>query len=164
MTWKVGVALLCLLASSCGYSTTSRTAKGIKTIAVPFFDNQTAEPNLELRVTEAIIDNLIRDNTLKVVDERDADAILDGTITHFQNVPFSFNAELNAQEYLVVINVNATLYNRRLNEPIWENKTIKGDGNYFLDVSTEGLSFDDAVNEALFEITEKILNLTVQDW
>ena len=152
-----------LIVSSCGYTTASRTAKGIKSIAVPFFDNQTAEPNLELRVTEAIINNLISDNTLKVVDESAADAVLEGSITEFRNVPFSFNQDLNAEEYLVVITVNATLYNRRLNEPIWENKTIKGDSNYFLDTSA-GISFDDAVTEALFEITERILNLTVQEW
>lgn len=164
MNWKVGALLLCVVASSCGYSTSSRTAKDIKSIAVPFFENQTAEPNLELRVTEEIINNLIHDNTLRVVDERDSDAILDGTITEFRNVPFSFNNDLDAEEYLVVITVNVSLYNRRLNEPIWANKTIKGDGNYFLDVSTPGLAFEDAVAESLFEITERILNLTVQDW
>jgi hypothetical protein len=133
-------------------------------VAVPFFANNTAEPNLELRVTELIIDNLVQDNTLKVVDEAQADALLEGTIVEFRNLPFSFNQDLDAQEYHVIISVQVSLYNRQLSEPIWENKTIKGDGSYFLDVPTPGLSFDDAVNEAISEITERILNLTVQDW
>jgi hypothetical protein len=156
--------VICLIPFGCAYSTTSRTAKGIKTIAVPFFANNTAEPNLELRVTELIIDNLVRDNTLKVVDETEADALLDGTIVEFRNLPFSFNQDLNAEEYHVIVTVQVSLFNRRLNEPIWERKTIKGDGSYFLDVPTPGLAFDDAVNEAISEITERILNLTVQDW
>jgi hypothetical protein len=131
---------------------------------VPFFDNRTAEPNLELRVTEMIINNLVADNTLKGVDESQADALLDGTIVQFRNLPFSFDRELNAQEYQVIITVNVTLFNRRLNEPIWENVTIKGDGSYFIDVPTPGLALDDAIAESIFEITERILNLTVQDW
>jgi hypothetical protein len=164
VTWRFCFLLVCLLAIGCAYSTSSRTAKGIKSVAVPFFDNRTAEPNLELRVTEMIIDNLVADNTLKVVDETEADALLDGAIVEFRNLPFSFDRELNAQEYQVIIKVNVTLFNRRLNEPIWENMTIKGDGSYFIDSPTPGLALDDAIGESIFEITERILNLTVQDW
>src|SRR4030095_2819459 len=85
------MAAACAL--SCGYSTTSRTAKDIKFIHVPFFENETAEPNLEISVTEQVIDNLVADNTLKVVSEDGADAILDGRIVEFTNKPFSFNQD-----------------------------------------------------------------------
>ena len=156
MSGKLGLLLICLLTCGCAYSTSSRTSKGIKSVAVPFFANNTAEPNLELRVTELIIDNLIKDNTLKVVDEAQADALLDGTIIEFRNLPFSFNQDLNAEEYHVIVTVQVSLFNRRLNEPIWERKLIKGDGAYFLDIPTPGLAFDDAVNEAISEITERI--------
>jgi outer membrane lipopolysaccharide assembly protein LptE/RlpB len=154
----------CLILSGCGYSTSSRTAKDIKTIAVPFFTNLTAEPNLEITVTEQIIDNLVEDNTLKVVREEQADALLEGRIIRFDNLPFSFNSELNAEEYHVTVTVQATLFNRRLNAPIWENKTFKGDGSYFLDATEAGFTFDSALDEALNKITDRILNLTVQDW
>ena len=164
MILRTSVIVICAALVGCAYSTTSRTAKGIETIAVPFFENKTSEPNLELQVTELVINNLVADNTLKVVDENIADALLDGRIVEFRNLPFSFNDELNAEEYRVIITVNVTLFNRRLNEPIWENQIIKGDGAYFLDVPTPGLAFEDAVNESIFEITERILNLTVQDW
>lgn len=154
----------CLILSGCGYSTSSRTAKDIKTIAVPFFTNMTAEPNLEITVTEQIIDNLVEDNTLKVVREEQADALLEGRIIRFDNLPFSFNSELNAEEYHVTVTVQATLFNRRLNAPIWENQIFKGDGSYFLDATEEGFTFDSALDEALNKITDRILNLTVQDW
>ncbi|MBI4719735.1 MAG: LptE family protein, partial [Chitinivibrionia bacterium] len=148
----------------CAYSTTSRTAKGIESISVPFFVNQTTEPNLEINVTERIIENLVNDNTLDVVDEKRADAVLEGTILGFANTPFSFNRELNAEEYHVVITVELSLFNRKLNEPLWAKRTIRGDGSYFLDSTEEGFSYDDALEEAIKEITDQILNLTVQDW
>ena len=110
-----------------------RTAKDIKSIHVPFFVNQTAEPNLEISVTDRVIANLISDNTLKVVSEDAADAVLNGTIVEFKNQPFSFNQDLNAEEYIVVIKVVVTLFNRRSNEPIWEARPIQGDGSYFIE-------------------------------
>jgi len=163
---RVGVAAAAavLLALACGYSTTSRTAKDIKTIHVPFFENKTAEPNLEISVTERVIDNLVRDNTLKVVPEDGADAVLDGTIVEFKNQPFSFNQDLNAEEYIVLIRVVATLYNRRTNEAIWQDRSFQGDGSYFIEQVEAGRTFNDAIDESLREITERILNLTVQDW
>jgi len=161
---RVALALVAGLALACGYSTTSRTAKDIKTIYVPFFENQTAEPNLEMSVTERVIDNLVKDNTLKVVSENAADAVLDGKIVGFENKPFSFNQDLNAEEYIVVIKVVATLFNRRTNEPIWADRTFMGDGSYFIEQVGVGRTFNDAVDESLREITERILNLTVQDW
>ena len=157
-------SLAAACALSCGYSTTSRTAKDIKSIHVPFFENETAEPNLEISVTEQIIDNLVSDNTLKVVPEDGADAILDGRIVEFTNKPFSFNQDLNAEEYIIVIRVTATLFNRRTNDAIWQDKSFQGDGSYFIEQVDENRTFDDAVQESLREITERILNLTVQDW
>jgi len=150
--------------AACGYSTTSRTAKDIKSIHVPFFENKTAEPGLEISVTESIVDNLVQDNTLDVVSESDADAILEGQIVEFSKKPFSFNRDLNAEEYHVLIRVNATLFNRRLNQPIWENRSFQGDGSYFIENVENGRTYDDAVDESLREITDRILGLTTQDW
>jgi TolB-like protein len=160
------VALACLgLAVACAYSTTSRTAKDIKSIYVPFFENKTSQPNLEISVTNQIIQNLISDNTLKVVSENSADAVLDGQIVEFKNEPFSFDpANLNAQEYHVVVRVVATLFNRRTNEPIWKDKSFEGVGSYFVEKVENGNTFDQAVNESVRQITDRILNLTTQDW
>lgn len=146
------------------YSTSSRTAKDIKSIAVPFFDNRTSEPNVEIEITNRIITNLLADNTLRVVDERDADAVLEGVVRSYENRPFSFNRDLNAEEYHVVVSVEATLFSRKTNEAIWQDKQFRGDGSYFIDATEDDRTEDDAFDEAIKEITDQILNLTVQDW
>jgi hypothetical protein len=158
--------LVGLLASvSCSnYGTTSRTAKDIKSIHVPFFENLTTEPNLEITVTESVIDNLVEDNTLRVSNRDVADAILEGKIVRFDSGPISFNQDLNAEEYRVLIRVNVTLYNRRTQEPIWSDKILAGDGNYFVENTGGGQTIDGAISESIQEITDRILNLTVQDW
>jgi len=149
---------------ACGYSTTSRTAKDIKSIHVPFFENTTSEPNLEITVTENLIQFLIDDNTLKVTSEDRADAVLEGKIVGFDNRPFSFNRDLNAEEYHVEVRVTASLFSRKTNSFIWQNRAFHGDGSYFVDRVEGGNTFDDAVAESIKEITDLILNLTTQDW
>lgn len=162
----LAVFTISLTVGGCGYySTTSRTAKDIKSVAVPFFVNETSQPDLEITVTEQLINNLVAENILKVTDEEYADAVLNGAIIEFVNVPFSFDNELDAQEYNVVIKVKISLFNRRKNEPVWSDMIISGDGSYYVDaVDTEAQTFDGAVEESIREITERILNLTVQDW
>ena len=100
----------------------------------------------------------------KVVDEEVADAVLEGVITEFRNVPFSFNEELDAEEYRVVVTVAVSLFNRRKNLAVCETQIIKGDGSYFVDVPEDGFTFEAALEEALDEITARILNLTVGEW
>lgn len=157
----VGVGLV----GGCGYRTSSRTAKDIKSIYVPFFENQTSQPSLEITVTEQIINDLISDNTLKVVRENEADAVLDGKIVEFRNQPFSFNpGNLSAQQYVVVIRVVATLFNRRTNEAIWKDRSFQGNGNYFVESTANGQTFEQAVSQCIDQITQQILNLTTQDW
>jgi len=133
-------------------------------VYVPFFSNETTQPDLDIQVTEAVVDDLVDDNTLKVVSEDQADAILQGRIVAFENRPFSFNVELDAQEYVVRIRVVASLYKRRTNEPLWENLTIEGTSTYFVEPQEGENDFDAAVDQAVFIITERVLNLTVQDW
>ena len=157
------VACAALVSLACGYSTNTRTAKDIKSIYVPFFQNRTAEPNLEITFTDGIIQSLVNDNTLKVVPENGADATLDGEIVSFKDQPFSFNESLNADEYHLVITVACTLFNRRTNEPIWQHQQFVGTGSYFLEGST-GNTRADAMDHAIQEIRDRILNLTVQDW
>lgn len=168
MRRKSGLLSACialLLLAGCGYyKTTSRTARDIKSVYVPFFTNETTQPNLDIQVTELVVDFLVDDNTLKVVDEDQADAILQGRIVDFQNRPFAFDTQLNAQSYRVSIRVIASLYKRRTNEAIWENRDFSGVSTYFVEPLEGENNFDDAVNQAVFTITERILNLTTQDW
>ena len=81
----IGVLVLAGLLAGCGYyGTTSRTAKDIKSVYVPFFSNETTQPDLDIQVTESIIDDLVDDNTLSVTSEDQADAILQGRIVAFE--------------------------------------------------------------------------------
>jgi hypothetical protein len=149
---------------SCGYYTTKgRTAGDIKKIAVPYLKNETAEPQIEIEITNNIIDGLVRDNTLTVVPESEADAILEGSIVEYRNIPYTFNAELQAQQYRLVISIRVSLFNRKENAPIWEKRTIEAHSDYYLESSSER-NYDNALEEVYKDLVDGILNATVQEW
>ncbi|TFG88688.1 MAG: hypothetical protein E4H16_04695, partial [Candidatus Atribacteria bacterium] len=139
------IAIMCgavvLFCVSCGlYRTTSRTAGDIKKIAVPYLVNETSEPDIEIEITQKIIDGIINDNTLKVVSNEDADGILEASIQEYRNVPFTFSesgTDIQAEQYRLTIRLKASLFDKKKNSYIWENKAITSHGDYYLETSSE---------------------------
>lgn len=156
-----------LTASSCGYyRTTSRTAGDIKRIAIPYLKNETPEPDVEIVITQEIIDGIVRDNTLKVVSEEDADGILEASITEYRNVPYTFaesGTEVQAEQYRLTIVLRASLFDKARNSYIWENRSIKANGDYYLETTSEQ-TYEKALEDVYRDIVESILSATVQDW
>ena len=167
MTAALIFSLMFMSVSSCGYySTSGRTAGDIKKIAVPYLKNDTAEPDIEIDITQRIIDALIKDNTLKVVSEDEADAILEGSIIEYKNVPFTFsenNESIQAEQYRLVIGLNVSLFSKKKNAYIWENKKISAHGDYYLESNTDQ-TYEKALDNVYNDIVESILSSTVQEW
>jgi outer membrane lipopolysaccharide assembly protein LptE/RlpB len=160
----IAVAAILALVPACGYySTKGRTAGDIKRIAVPNLANETAEPDIEIAITENLRAGLIKDNTLKVVAETEADAILEATVVDYRNLPYTFNTELQADQYRLVIALVASLFNPKDNTYVWKDRRIEGHGDYYLETATER-NYDRALEEVYKDIVEGILNATTQEW
>jgi hypothetical protein len=160
----IAVAAILACAPSCGYySTKGRTAGDIKKIAVPNLANETSEPNIEIEITDNIRAGLIKDNTLKVVAESEADAVLEATVIEYRNVPYTFNTELQADQYRLVIALLASLFNPKDNTYVWKDRRIEARSDYYLETTTER-TYDRALEEVYKDIVEGILNATAQEW
>ena len=155
--------------ASCGYyRTSSRTAGDIKKIAIPYLKNETPEPEIELEITDKIIEGIIKDNTLEVVADSEADAILEGSVIDYQNVPFTFNkvpdaSDIQAEQYRLLVGLRISLFNPAENTYIWENKNIRAQADYYLE-TTSDQDYDHALKEVYREIVESILSTTIQEW
>jgi hypothetical protein len=162
---SIVISFMLAVLPSCGiYSTKGRTAGDIKKIAVPNLANETAEPDIEIKITENLRNGIIRDNTLQVVPEEEADAVLEGTIVEYRNTPFTFNtADLQAEQYRLVIGLVASLFNPKDNTYIWKDRRIDAHSDYYLETSTER-DYDKALEEVYKDLVEGILNATVQEW
>jgi Lipopolysaccharide-assembly len=160
----VTILMLCVVVPACGvYSTKGRTAGDIKRIAVPNLANETAEPDIEIEITNNLRSGIVRDNTLKVVPEEEADAVLEGIVVEFRNTPFTFNTDLQAEQYRLVIALAASLFNPKDNTYIWKDRRIEAHSDYYLETATER-DYDKALEEVYKDLVEGILNATVQEW
>ncbi|HSG27146.1 MAG TPA: LptE family protein [Candidatus Krumholzibacterium sp.] len=163
----VASVLLLSMTLSCGYyRTTSRTAGDIKRIAIPYLVNDTPEPDVEIEITQKIIDGIVRDNTLKVVSEDDADGILEASIVEYRNAPYTFaqsGGDVQAEQYRLTITLKASLFDRAKNSYIWEDRRIRASGDYYLETTSEQ-TYAKALEDVYRDLVESILSATVQDW
>ncbi len=156
---------LLLLAGLCGCAYGFRAGQvrqGLETIAVPYFENRTSEPNLDVEFTEAIIDALITDRTVRVTEEDAADAVLLGTIRRYRVNEAFFGADRQADEFELEIEVEVSLVSRSGGDVIVEPKQLRGKGNFYVDDGIEGELL--ARNEAAEAIVRGILDLVVEPW
>ncbi len=162
------VGLFCVFAMiSCTYyGTTSRTAGDIARISVPYFTNKTSEPDVEIEITDQIILGIAKDNTLKVVDETESDATLEGSVIKFRNTPFTFeqsDTQVQAEQYRLMIEIKVSLFSPSQNAYIYEEKLIRAHGDYYLE-TTADQNYENALAEVYQDLVEGILAATVQDW
>ncbi len=71
--------------------TASLIPPNVKTIAIPQFGNETSRPQLDQRVSEALVNEFVRRGRVQATaDVRGADAVLEGTIETYRTAPVSF--------------------------------------------------------------------------
>jgi outer membrane lipopolysaccharide assembly protein LptE/RlpB len=151
---------LALFVVGCGvYSFSSSSLGGIKTVAVPQFENKTGEYGLEGDLTAKVIDRLISDNVLKVVALADADAVLRGEVVRYERVAYTYDKSDNVSEYKVNIYVNFTL-TRKGGKALLERNNMLGFGVY--DAAEQNL--DDGKQAAIDKLARDIVDETTKTW
>ncbi len=133
---------------------------------MPLFENATVEYNLEHEITDAVIARFVSDNHLKVVAERDANAVLRGKITLYKNSVFGFSAVNRAQEYRVTIGVAVVLKDMVKNREIFNEPDLVKFANYYV-ASVPGDSARteiDGRRSAVAKIADEILSRSVESW
>ena len=152
---------LLLFISGCGvYSFSGSGLSGINTIAIPLFDNQTAEYGIRETLTEKIAERFVQDNTLKVVNEKIADSILQGMITKYEREAHTFDEQENIKEYIVRIWVKVSFEEKKNKKVIWKEDSLLGWGIYSAQDETEDLGKERAIEK----LAEDIVNKTVKGW
>lgn len=159
------LALLLWSLSGCGvYSSTSgRVDDSIRRVYMPYLENMSTEPGIEIELTEAITQALQEDNTLKVVNENDARSILSGKVLRYTLREAFTTSELQVDEYQVQIMVELSFMIQESGEMLIDKKRITGTGNYILD-DPGGSSEQTARNQAAEEIVRSVLAAIVEDW
>ncbi len=120
-----------IVAAGCAYKAEYRLPPHIKKIAIPIFGNDTYEYGAENSLTDAVIESFLTDGRLKIVSLRDADAVLQGTISGYGKDILSYDDYDVAEEYRVYIEANIALKDLTTGEILWEEKEMRETSTYW---------------------------------
>jgi hypothetical protein len=150
------------LALGCGpYSFSGSSVTHLKTIAVPVFEDRTAEFGIKERLTNTIIDEFTRDNTLKIADRRVADSVLLGALLRVEERAGVYSQSESVQEIKVYLTVQLTYEDVKKKKTVWEAQFTQF-GTYAPGASATNRQ--SAIDEAIRKIATEVLNKTVSGW
>jgi ribosomal protein S25 len=154
---KIAVlAAACVLAVQCGYhlrGTGTFLPPGIKTVSVPMFKNLSTRYDLDVTLTQGVIDELVARGKVEVVDDpANADAILAGEISAFSVNPIGFSSQNTADRYNVMVVAKIVLRDLKDERVIFSNPSYVYQEEYEV---PQGTSYETWETEALSKIAEK---------
>ena len=140
---------------SCGYALVGRGTvvdPTIKKIAVPLFKDSTGKPGLDQKITQKVVEELLKRGRFDVVQERiGADAIIEGEILRYDQTPVGFSdagaSRTQASRYAVTLTARVRYVKVGQDEPIWANDSFSFRDEY--DVGSDPTAFFDQQGQAV---------------
>jgi outer membrane lipopolysaccharide assembly protein LptE/RlpB len=159
----LGLALLAVVLTGCGYSFRGNLPDHIKTVAVPIFTNKTSEPAVETFLTSAVVQAFASNGRLRVVRPEEADAILDGELIVYSVYSIAFDNQANVRLYRLVVRMNLRLRDVKRGSILFEEQSLKESADFQVQgaVSQTISAEEAAVRSAALEIARSIVSLTV---
>ena len=156
MKRNILLLFVCLIFCRCGYhlrGTGSSLPPHIKVLNIPMFVNRTTRFELDLKLTQGVIDEMVARGKGEITDEMDsADAVLSGEILRFNALPIGFGEDATADRYNISIVAKVILSDVVQNKVIYSNPSFVYQGEYEV---PEGVDFESVETEAINEIAEK---------
>ena len=119
------LAVLVLPAAACGDHLSGHgntLPPEVRSIGIPIFTNRTNRPELEQRVTEAVINEFSTRGRLRILSgEEGADAVLHGTLYTYTTNPVVLNEQGRARRYEILITADVRLSQAATDRILWEN-------------------------------------------
>lgn len=171
--WIHGALMILTIGlSGCPYSFSGSSLPGhIQTIAVPSFANETLDATIAEEVTRAMSEAFLADNRLRVVREARADCVLEGTVSAYERRVYSYSADEEPEEYIVVVTLSVVLKDRVKNRDLWANEALQATETYSAgaeesaaDESEEIDSEAEARAKAVELLTHDIIARTLEEW
>lgn len=164
----VAAALLVAVcaAGGCAYTVSGVLPGHLKTLAVPVFGNNTVEFRLADDVTLAITDAFLANQRLRIARERDADAVLRGTVVAYRNQVYGYTAQERATQYEIVLVVQIAFRDQVKNRILWKEDQLSVRTTYnVVPVGGEAAKTEtDGRREVIQKMADQIVSRTVQGW
>ncbi len=160
------VPFLCslMVTTSCYYSTSQGSRTGnLRNVVIPLFENSTVEIGIQEPLTDAVIEQFLTNGQYRIVDLRQADAVIIGVITDIQEESVAFSEGTTAREVRLWIEVDVRFEIVETKEVIWEETQLRTFGDYALDTGSD-MDREPAIALAIEKMAEEILNQSISGW
>ncbi len=109
-----------------------KTLRAINSIAVPAFKNETLEPRVEVLLANSVIKQIQQDGTYKVATEKEADAVLEGTLDEIVRRPSRSvrGNVLQSREYTLLVRIRYRVIDR--SGRVLDERSVTGQTSFFV--------------------------------
>lgn len=158
----LAVVVAAAAASSCGYALVGRgggVAPEIKRLGVPPFRDSTGKPGLDEKITQKVMEELLRRGRVDVVPTAEGvDAVVDGELVRYDLTPVGFTttdaaaaaaatATTQASRYSVTVVARIKYFKTgQEKEPIWSNDSFTFRDEF--EIGTDPQAFFDREGQA----------------
>ena len=114
-----------------------------------------------------MINGFLADRRLKLERERDADAVLRGTILAYRNRVYAYTTQEVATEYEILLTVKVGLRDQDKNRELWREDEMAVRTTYSVVAVGDSLAAKteaDGRREVIQKLSEQIVSRTVQGW
>ncbi len=158
----LSAALACLALIHCGYylrGTGSSLPRHIQRVEVPMFKNMTTRFDLDVTLTQSVIDELVSRGKVEVTsDPGGADARLVGEINAFNVIPIGFTDQSTADRYTITVVARIVLRDLVNQRVIFSNPSFVYQEEYEV---PQGTSFETWESQAISKVAEKFASSLV---
>jgi hypothetical protein len=164
---RIFILTICLmiLLTGCYYTFTPNLPPGIKSVAIPIFENNTLNYGLETLVTSKTVDEFVKDGNLRVKDVRKADSILHGTVVNYWQEAAAYTVGEAIQKYRLTMSVAISFEDRVSGEILWSEPNLTYSVTYFPTASQGNAETEQQAQERLAEdIAQEIVRRTIEGW
>jgi outer membrane lipopolysaccharide assembly protein LptE/RlpB len=164
--FKLSILFLCLFfLSSCGYhlsGTGGSLSKGMRTISIPVFDNNSSEPLIQRQFTDAVRQAFLTDGRLKLTSPENSDLLLNGLISNYNIRSVAFNQDDVVTESIITLGVKIRVMDQ-LNEKVYMENSMNTNWDYRSDslVINSEAARQTALQEAYRDLALRIVSLVI---
>jgi hypothetical protein len=143
----------------CGYSLVGRGGgfdPSIKKIGVPLFRDGTGRSNLDQKITQKVIEELLKRGKIDITQAIEGvDAIVEGEILTYQVQPVGFSGERDsttASRYSITLTARVKYFKPGEIEPIWQNAAFVFRDEY--DLGSDPSTFFDREDQGVDRLAQ----------
>ncbi|HEX6588176.1 MAG TPA: LPS assembly lipoprotein LptE [Longimicrobiales bacterium] len=160
---RVSATLALLLLAGCNYGLTGGGfPEHIRTIHIESFENETPQFELTQQIFTKLVDDLPSALGVRAGSRANADALLTGTITSYEEVAQNYSTSgggIQVLTHQVRVSASVRLVDVRENVILWEGR-VSGTGQYRPDSQTE----DEGRRVAIDFIVQNIIDGAQSQW